>query len=422
MPSQVDLLVVNAAEVVTCAGFSRAAARGTAQADIQVVRDAAVAVRDGRIVEVGDKARLESEYVPATRDGLLDAAGGVVLPGFVDPHTHLVFAGDRLAEWERRLTGETYLDILRAGGGILSTVRATRAASFNELLQGARRWARRMLELGTTTLEVKSGYCLDREGELRLLEVAGAVGRELPLDIVRTFLGAHLVPPEYAGDREGYLALVEATQAEARARSLADFVDVFCEREAFTLPEAERLLRHAKQLGFGLKLHAEQLSASGAARLGGELGAASVDHLEYAADTDVERLGALPEPPVAVLLPGATFHLGDPRHAPARKLVRAGVPIALATDFNPGSSPTPSMPMIVALATRTLGLSVAECIVASTINAAHAVGRAGETGSLESGKRADLVVCDIPDHRWLGYAFGFNPVRNVVAAGRRVVG
>jgi imidazolonepropionase len=417
----VDLLVVNAAEVVTCAGFSNAPARGAAQSHVHVVRDAAVAVRDGRIVEVGARARLEREYA-VERDGLIDAAGGVVLPGFVDPHTHLIFAGDRADEWERRVAGESYLDILRGGGGILSTMRATRAASFASLLQGARRWGRRMLELGTTTVEIKSGYCLDQDGELRLLEVARALSRELPLDVVPTFLGAHVVPPEHATTRGAYLDVVEATQSAAKARGLAEFADVFCEDAAFTIAEAGRLLRHAQGLGLSLKLHAEQLSASGAARLGASLGAASLDHLEHVSDEDVARLGALPSPPIAVLLPGATFHLQEPRHAPARKLVEARVPVALATDFNPGSSPTPSMPMIIALGSRLLGLSVPECIVAATINAAHAVRRGRETGSLERGKRADLVVCDIPDHRWLGYAFGFNPVRVVIAGGRRVVG
>jgi len=417
----VELLVVNAAEVVTCAGASHQPARGAAQSHVHVVRDAAVAVRDGRIVEVGARARLEREYTVAP-DGLIDAAGGVVLPGFVDAHTHLIFAGDRVDEWERRIAGESYLGILRGGSGILSTMRATRAASFASLLRGARRWGRRMLELGTTTVEIKSGYCLEQNGELRLLEVAAALRGDLPLDVVPTFLGAHVVPPEHAQTRGAYLDIVEATQTEAKARGLAEFADVFCEEAAFTAAEAERLLRHAQGLGLGLKLHAEQLSASGAARLGASLGATSLDHLEHVSDEDIALLGALPSPPVAVLLPGATFHLREPRCAPARKLVQAGIPVALATDFNPGSSPTPSMPMIIALAARLLGMSVPECIVAATINAAHAVGRERETGSLERGKRADLIVCDIPDHRWLGYAFGFNPVRVVIAGGRRVVG
>jgi len=421
MSEAVDLLVVNAAEVVTSAGFSKEPARGAAQSQLHVVRDAAVAVREGRIVEVGARARLERQYAVAP-GGHIDAAGGVVLPGFVDPHTHLIFAGDRAGEWERRIAGESYLDILRGGGGILSTMRATRVASFASLLEGAKRWGRRVLELGTTTVEIKSGYCLEHDGELRLLEVARALGRELPLDVVSTFLGAHVVPPEHARARGAYLEVVEATQSEAKARGLAEFADVFCEDAAFTTAEAERVLRHAQGLGLALKLHAEQLSASGAARLGAALGATSLDHLEHVSDEDIAVLGALPSPPVAVLLPGATFHLQEQRHAPARKLVQAGVPVALATDFNPGSSPTPSMPMIIALASRLLGLSISECIVAATINAAHAVGRAGETGSLERGKRADLIVCDVPDHRWLGYAFGFNPVRVVIAGGRRVVG
>ncbi len=414
-----DLLIVNAAEVVTCAGFSDAPARGADQGVVRIVRDGAVAIAGDRILAVGASDRLRREH-RVSDDRVLDAAGGIVLPGFVDCHTHLVFAGDRAAEWEQRLAGKPYLDILREGGGILSTVKKTRASAIGALATNALRWATTCMEHGTTTLEAKSGYCLDHDGELKLLEVARAVASELPLEIVSTFLGAHVVPPEYQTRREDYLALLEQLMVEVKERSLAEFVDVFCEKEAFTLAETERILTRAKALGFGLKLHAEQFSASGAAALGARLGATSVDHLEHVDASAVAALAAAEEPPVGVLLPGVAFHLGQSEHAPARKLIEAGVPLAIATDFNPGSSFTPSLPMCIALACRTNKMTASEAVVACTINAAHALGRGREIGSLEPGKRADVIVCDVPDHRWLGYAFGYNPVRAVVVDGERV--
>jgi imidazolonepropionase len=414
---EIDLLVVGAAEVVTCRGYSQTPARGDAQSQVGILRDAGVAIAGGRIVAIGASDRLRREH-HVDDERIVDAAGGVVLPGFVDPHTHLVFAGDRAGEWEQRMAGKPYLEILAEGGGIQSTVKKTREASFEALLTNARRWASRCIEHGTTTLEIKSGYCLDREGELKLLEVARQLGDELPIEVVTTFLGAHVVPPEYRQRREAYLALCEETAEEAKRRELAEFVDVFCEKEAFSLEETERLLTHARGLGFGLKLHAEQFTASGAAALGARLGAVSVDHLEHVDDATLRALGGAARPPIGVLLPGVPFHLAMTDFAPARRLIEAGVPLALATDLNPGSSFTPSVPMCIALACRTLGMSPSEAVVAATINAAHALGRGAETGSLEPGKRADLIVCDIPDHRWLGYAFGYNPVRTVIAGGR----
>ncbi|UCH64235.1 MAG: imidazolonepropionase [Fidelibacterota bacterium] len=414
-----DLLIVNAAEVVTCAGYSLQPARGRDQGELGIIREGAVAVADGRIIEVGRDADLRQAY-PLTDDKIIDAQGRVVLPGFVDSHTHLVFAGNRAGEWEARMQGKSYLDILREGGGIQSTARAAREASFDELLDNARTWARRCLQLGTTTVEIKSGYGLDHDTEIKLLEVAKALGEGGPPRVVATYLGAHVVPPEYADDREGYLKLVETTAAEVRRRELAGFFDVFCEDDAFTLAEAERLLTYAKDLGFDLKLHAEQFKASGAAALGASLGAISVDHLEY---IDQHGLDALTEATstIAVLLPAVNFHLGMDEYTPAQRLIDAGVPAALATDLNPGSSFTPSIPMVIALACRKLKMTVAEAVIAATINAAHAVGLGAEVGSLEPGKRADLIICDVPDHRWLGYSFGWNPVQLVAVEGRRVV-
>ncbi|UCD36729.1 MAG: imidazolonepropionase [Fidelibacterota bacterium] len=418
--STADLLVLNAAEVASCAGFSTRAAQGPDQAQLGLVPNGAVAISGDRILEVGPAAEVRRKYA-VSDDKIIDADGGVVLPGFVDGHTHLVFAGDRAAEWEARMQGKPYLEILREGGGILNTVRATRQASFDDLLAQARTWLHRCLEHGTTTVEIKSGYGLDRDTEIRMLEVACALDKEEPLDVVATYLGGHVVPPEHTAQRSAYLDLIESTAAEIKAEKLAHFFDVFCEEEAFTLAETERLLNAARDLGFGLKLHAEQFTASGAAALGARLGITSIDHLEHIDDAGLEALAAA-ETTVAVLLPAVNFHLGLDESAPARKIIDAGVPVALATDFNPGSSFTPSIPMVIALACRLLKMTVAEAIIATTINAAHALSLGTETGSLEPGKRADLIVCDIPDHRWLGYAFGWNPVKTVIAGGERVVG
>lgn len=417
-----DLLIVNAAQVVTCAGYSQYPARGPDQGKLGIIREGAVAVANGRIVDVGRSADLRQAH-PLPEDKIIDAGGGVVLPGFVDSHTHLVFAGDRAGEWEARMQGKPYLEILRAGGGIQRTMRATREASFEELLDNARIWARRFLQLGTTTVEIKSGYGLDRDTEIKLLEVARALGEEGPMQVVATYLGAHVVPPEYSANREGYLELVETTAAEVRRRELARFFDVFCEEEAFTLAETERLLTRAKDLGFELKLHAEQFTASGAAALGARLGASSVDHLEHVDNTGLEALAenvalSSSKGTVAILLPTVNFHLGLDEYAPARRIIDAGVLVALATDFNPGSSFTPSMPMVIALACRQLKMTAAEAIMAATINAAHSVGMGDEVGSLEPGKRADLIICDVPDYRWLGYTFGWNPVKNVMIEGK----
>lgn len=415
MKQRADLVVLGAAELVTCAGFSQHPARGRSQGALGVVRDGAVALRGDTIVGVGTTADVLANFEPAET---LDATGAVVLPGFVDPHTHLVFAGHRADEWEARLGGKPYLQILEEGGGIQRTVLETRRASREGLLASAEMRARRALAHGTTTVEIKSGYGLAHTTELTLLEVAAELRARLPLGIVTTYLGAHVVPSDRKDDRAGYLDDVVATQTDVGARGLARFSDVFVEQGAFTVEEARRVLLHARSCGLGCKLHAEQFGPSAAVRLALELDAVSVDHLDHVCEADIRALGAAPRPPIGVLLPGVPFHLGMGHHAPARALVEAGVPLALATDCNPGTSFTTSMPMILQLACRALRLSVGEAIVAATINAAHAVGLAATVGSLEVGKRADLVVLDDADHRMLGYAFGDDGVRHVIAKGR----
>ncbi|UCH10576.1 MAG: imidazolonepropionase, partial [Fidelibacterota bacterium] len=317
--SAADLLILNAAEVVTCAGFSMQPARGPDQARLGLIPDGAVAIAGDTILDMGPATDLRKKY-PVSDNKIIDAEGGVVLPGFVDAHTHLVFAGDRAAEWEARMQGKPYLEILREGGGILNTVRTTRQASFDDLLEQARVWTRRCLQLGTTTLEIKSGYGLDRDTELKMLAVARALDQEAPPAVIATYLGGHVVPPEHTAQRSGYLDLIESTAAEIKIQGLARFFDVFCDEEAFTLAETERLLTYARNLDFGLKLHAEQFTASGAAALGVRFGAASVDHLEHIDNAGLDALAAA-ETTVAVLLPAVNFHLGLDEVAPARQII-----------------------------------------------------------------------------------------------------
>ncbi len=414
MKRQAAGAVIHARELVTCAGFSREPARGAKQGALGALRDGAVVFDEGVIVAVGNTDEVLRAWDPRH---VVDASHHVVLPGFVDPHTHLVYAGHRADEWEARLAGKAYLDILREGGGIQRTVGATRGAGFDALLEGALRRARACLAHGTTTIEIKSGYGLDRETEMRCLEVAQALGKRLPIEIVTTYLGAHVVPLERASDRAGYLDLVEQMMGLVAERGLAEFVDVFVEDGAYAVDEARRLLSHAKTLHLGLKIHADQFGSQGAVELGIALGATSVDHLEHTNEATIEALAKAETCPVAVLLPGVPFHLALDRYAPARALIEAGVPVALATDHNPGSSPSVSMPMMLQIACRAMRMSVSEALVAATINAAHAIRRAHAVGSLEVGKRADVLLCEGDDHRLLAYEFGANPVSRVIARG-----
>jgi imidazolonepropionase len=414
------LLVEHAGELVTLAG-PPGPRRGRAQGDLGVVADGAVAAgADGRILAAGPTAVVRAAVRLAPRARVVDAAGGAVLPGFVDPHTHAVFAGDRADEFVRRLEGADYLQILAAGGGILSTVRATRQAPPAALQTRAARALAAMLLTGTTTVEIKSGYGLSTEAELKLLRVVRALAATAPQTLVATLLAAHAVPPEYAGDAEGYVRLVcEETIPAVAEAGLAVFCDVFCERGVFSVAQSRRVLEAGRAHGLAPKLHAEQRAHLGGAALGAALRAASVDHLEHATDGDVAALAAAGT--VAVLLPGAAFMLREGRDAPARRLVEAGVPLALATDYNPGTCPIRAVPVIIGLACLRLGLSPAEALVAATLNAAYAIGLGDEVGSLEPGKLADLVVLDAPSHRHLPYEFAANLVRTVVKGGRVVV-
>jgi imidazolonepropionase len=378
---------------------------------------AVVRCEHDRIVFIGEEVEHRRQF--GEPDDLLDACGGCVLPGFVDPHTHPVSAGSREDEFDRRLRGETYMDIARSGGGINSTVRATRKASSKELLATTLDRLDRFLAHGTTTIEAKSGYGLDLETELRMLEVIRDADGMHPIDLHPTCLAAHEIPPEYRGDPETWVQrLVDEIHPEIAGSGLAEAVDVFCEEGVFDLEQTRRLLADADRFGWRIHLHADELTPLGGAELAVDLGALSADHLMCVTPEGVAALAR--SETVAVLLPGTSFFLRSP-WAPARALVDAGCAVALATDCNPGSSPTESMPVILALATLGMGLGVAEAVTASTLNAAAAIGRADEIGSIEEGKRADLIILDAPTFHHLVYHFGINLVRHVVKDGRVVV-
>ena len=385
-----------------------------------VIDGAAVACRAGRIVFAGSERDYRQAVEMEPGGVVVDARGGTVIPGFVDAHTHLPFAGWRESEFNERLRGATYSEIAARGGGILSTVRATRAASREDLVTLVRARLDAMLALGTTLVEAKSGYGLSLEAELKQLEALreGAAGH--PLEVVATFLGAHTVPQELKADRARYVdAVVEEMLPEVGRRGLADYADVFVDAHAFSKDEARRILTAARSHGLRPRLHADQLAADGTAELAAELGAASADHLEHVTDEGIEALARAGT--TAILLPAAGYFLMQDTKAPARRLVAAGVPVAVATDFNPGSCPTESMGAVLEHACLSLRLSIDEAITAATLNAAHALGRAGETGSIEVGKRADFVVHAVPNRYHLVYRLGVRRVRTVIAGGRLVV-
>jgi imidazolonepropionase len=379
----------------------------------------AVAAREGKLVFIGAERDLDDAVALLPEARIVDAGGGTVLPGFCDAHTHLPFAGTREDEFGMRAAGATYEEIHAAGGGILSTVKATRAASEEQLLTLALPRLRRMLQHGTTSIEAKSGYGLSEEGEIKQLRVLRQLADVQPVEITPTLLAAHTLPPEYKDHRAGYVELVVDRIIPRVAREeLAVACDAFLEQGAFDAGESRRVLEAGRAHGLRPRLHADQLSSCGGAELAAELQALSADHLEGAS---AEGLRAMAEAgTVAVLLPGATFFLRKDRYADPATLRQAGVPFALATDFNPGSCYTESMPMILTLAMLKLSMSIEECIIAATVNGAAALGRGAEVGSLEVGKQADLILLDLPGYRHLGYHFGVNPVRAVVKQGRVV--
>jgi imidazolonepropionase len=422
---QVDLLIHNAAQLVACAS-PNGPKRGQAMADVGFIPDGAIAIAAGQIVAVGPSADLQADY---TAGQTIDASGKVVCPGFVDPHTHVVYAGDRVNEFELRIRGATYMEIMEAGGGIVSTMRATRAATVEQLVTESRLRLDTMLALGTTTMEIKTGYGLDTASELKMLEAIASLGTSHPLDLVSTFLGAHTVPPEYKGRTDEYVTLVVEEMLPAAAewyhtslpRLLASsplFCDVFCEANVFDREQSKRVLEAGLALGLPPKIHADEFKNLGGVSLAVELGAVSADHLDVTPAAEIAALAN--SNTVGVILPAVNFNLGSTYFANARAMIDAGVALALATDINPGSAPCPSMPLVMAIACRYQRLLPAEALNASTINAAYAVGLGDRLGSLEVGKQADVLIVNAPDYRHLTYQFGGNLVERVVKRGRLV--
>ncbi|MEM2104926.1 MAG: imidazolonepropionase [Candidatus Bathyarchaeia archaeon] len=410
------MLIVNANELVTVAGGNEKPRVGKQMRELGIIHNGGLAIKDGRIVAVGKTSEITKAFRAET---IISADGKTVLPGFVDPHTHLVFAGSREDEFEMRVEGAYYMEILSAGGGILKTVRETRRASVDKLVDCGLKTLDVMLDYGTTTVEAKSGYGLTTKDELKLLEATRRLAQLHPVDVVPTFMGAHAIPIEYKNFPSDYVNVVVEEMIPAVAeKKLAEFCDVFCEKGVFTLEQSKHILLTGKNHGLSPKIHADEMSMCGGTELAAEVEAVSAEHLLYASDEGIKAMAN--KGVIAVLLPAASFSLMSGRHADARKMIESGVPVALGTDFNP-SCWVENMQLVIAFACYFLRLTPAEAITAATINAAHAIKRAHEVGSLEVGKKADVIVLDVPNHKFLGYRFGANLVDKVIKNGRLVV-
>lgn len=409
--------VLHAAQLVTMAGPKGPRVREQMR-ELEIIADGGMLIEDGRVVATGPSNEIE-KALPAGAE-IVDAKGRVVLPGFVDAHTHPVFGGDRVDEFEMRARGATYEEIAESGGGIRSTVRRTRAASEEELLAQAKKHTGWFLRGGTTTVEAKSGYGLTIDDELKMLRVIRRLNAETPVEFVPTFLGAHAVPDEFRNAPEQYVALIiHRMLPRIVEEQLAENCDIFCERGYFDISDSEKILGAARDYGLRLRMHVDQLTNSGGAFLAARLGAATADHLEQASGAEI---AALAEAKVqAVLLPASVYALGKTRYPPAREMIEAGLAVVLATDFNPGSSPTPSMPMVFSLAATQMKMTPAECLTAATINAACSLNRGDQIGSLEPGKRANFVVWDCGDYREIAYYIGVSLAHSVYVSGKRVL-
>ncbi|MBI3979869.1 MAG: imidazolonepropionase [Chloroflexi bacterium] len=409
-----DLLIHSAAQIVTVAGPGPKA--GENAGDIGLVADGAIAIENGKIAAVGPSYRLREE-VRANRE--LDASGKVVLPGFVDAHTHLVYAGTRQDEFVLRLHGVSYTDLLGMGEGIVRTVRKTREASVADIMTESQARLRRMLAHGTTTAEAKTGYGLNLDDEVKLLDAIYNLNLIQPVELVATYLGAHAVPPEFSGNPDGYVdQIVNDVLPIVAGTRQVDFCDVFCETGAFSVEQSRRILDKARSLGLRLKVHADEFGSTGGAALAAELQATSADHLLQTTEIDILAMAGAGV--IGVLLPGTPLGLGQCHFANARLMINNRLPIALGTDLNPGTCPCESMPFIIALACRMMRLTPAEAIVAATLNAAHAIGKGETVGSIEVGKQADLVFINGPSYVDLAYRFGTNPIQAVMKKGRVV--
>ncbi len=419
MGKPADLLIKNAAQLLTMAGHSDFPKRGDELNRLEIIAGGAVAACEGKIVAVGKSKEVEASVQLLPHARVFDAWGKVVMPCFVEPHTHLVFGGSRQEELELRLKGASYMEILEAGGGIINTVKRTLEASWGELVTMGRRRLDFFMREGVGTVEVKSGYALTTEGELRMLRVIKHLHETHPLDLVPTFLGAHAFPPEYQEDRDAFVDLiVEEMIPRVAKEKLAVFCDVFCEKGIFTLEQSERILEAGKKYNLLPKIHADEMVSFGGAELAAKVGAISADHLLNASQEGMDQMAEAGV--IGVLLPGTAFFLMKP-YAPAREMIERGVPVALSTDCNPGSSPTESTHLIITLACLKMNMTPAEALNAATINAAHALRRAGDVGSLEEGKLADILILNAPDYKYIPYHYGVNLVESVFKRGHKVV-
>lgn len=411
-----DLFIQNIGQLVTIAGASQRPKTFHGMDEIGIIRDDAVFIRDGNFIDIGTARRLKKKHIRKDIK-IIDAAGKVVLPGFIDSHTHAIFGGDRTEEFLQRIQGETYLDILKKGGGILSTVEHTRKLNIQKLAEVSRKHLDTMLLYGTTTAEIKSGYGLDLKSELKILKALQCLQKNHCMDIVATFLGAHVIPPEYKYDPNAYVDLV--CNMLPKVKPYATFCDVFCDEGAFSAEQSKKILTKAKALGFGLKIHTNEFKDIGGVSVAIQLHAVSADHLDNIKQRDILRLKE--SKVICVLLPGIPFFLMKDIYAPAKKMIENGIPIALATDFNPGTCPTENMQLIITMACLKMGLTPAQAINAATINAAHAIGMAHRLGSIEVGKQADMIILDIQDYNQLPYYFGTNHVQTTIKRGKVVV-
>lgn len=416
----VDLMVIGASQLCVIPGPD-GPQRGSALGELGLIEDGALAISAGKVVAAGPTAQIIGAY---TAPRTLNAAGRCIVPGFVDPHTHLPWIGDRADEFEMRLAGAGYMEIMAAGGGIMSTVRATRAATVDELVAANLPRLQRLLAYGTTTVEMKSGYGLALESELKQLDAMRLLAEQQPLEIAYTFLPAHAVPVEYQDETDAYVDLVVEEMLPAGARWMEThdiplFCDVFCEEGVFNLAQTRRILEQARALGYRLKVHADEFVGLGGTALAVELGATSADHLVHTPAADIAALGQ--GETVAVGLPGTPFALGHQEYTPAGEILKAGGALALATDYNPGTSWCESMQMMLALGCRYMGLTQAQALVAATRNAAHAIGRGNDLGTLQPGSQADFLILEVDDYRQLGYRYGTNLVNTVVKRGEVVV-
>ena len=417
-----DLIIHNSRQLITCASGGKAK-KGAAMLDTGIIEDGAIAISEGKIAAVGKSEEILREFEAGK---LIDAQGNAVCPAFVECHTHIVFGGNRLDEFELKIKGADYLEILENGGGIISTVRQTRQASLADLVDQSRPRLDKMLALGAATCEVKTGYGLDTETELKMLDAIFELNKTHPTELIPTFLAAHAVPPEFKGKSDEYVDLIceEMLPAVKHRFRISDsglpfFVDVFCEKNAFDLEQSRRVLETAKSLGFGLKAHVDEFTNLGGARMAIELGSTSIDHLDAISDEEILVLAN--SETIGVVTPTVNFNFGSKEFADARKMIDAGCAIAVSTDYNPGSAPCPSLPNAMAIACRYQKLLPAEVLNGATINAAFAVDLGEKTGSLETGKQADVLILETDDFRQLAYEFGGNLIKTVIKKGEILI-